>query len=127
MRVAKHVAWNAVRNRTPRLTVIAGLVNKRLAVVHLMEINRDVSGAGVVTRRFNVADRAPCGQIWNVLRYVCPALAVVARQLNEAIIRASTDQALLFRRLGNRENDWRVFDADIVASQSTGKALPAFV
>jgi hypothetical protein len=44
-----------------------------------VEIDGEVSGAGFVTRRLDVADGSPGREIWYVLRYVRPVLAAITR------------------------------------------------
>src|SRR5690348_7779864 len=105
MRVTEHAAWNPVSDRGPRLAVIFRFVDERIAIVHLVKIDGDVSGAGFVTRRFDVADRSPRWQARNVLRDVGPILTTVTRQLHQSVVSAHPDQSLLFRRLGDRKDD----------------------
>ena len=93
VRVAQHAARNAVGDRLPRLAVIGGLVDERVAVVHLVEVDGQVGGARVVARRLDVADRAPRRQVGNVLRHVRPGLPAVARELHLAVVGAGPDQA----------------------------------
>src|SRR5207248_11721368 len=45
-----HAVWNVVRDLRPRFPVIRGLIGERIAIVHLMEIHRDVCRSRVVAR-----------------------------------------------------------------------------
>src|SRR6185503_5636542 len=43
MRITQHAAWNTIRDCSPRLPVIFRLVDEGIAIVYLVEINRQVS------------------------------------------------------------------------------------
>src|SRR5262249_10965375 len=93
----------------------------------LMKLDRDVRGAGVVPRRLDVADGSPRREIRDVLRAVGPALAAVARHLDEPVVGADPDHARLLRRLCNRVNDAAVLDTDVVGRQAARASLAALV
>jgi len=73
--ITQHARRNSVRDLRPRFAEIVGLVNERIAVVHLVKIHRDVSHACVPARSFDVAHGAPLGQAADIGRDVCPILA----------------------------------------------------
>src|SRR5215208_8115910 len=104
MRITQHAPRNAVSDRFPRLAVVLCLVNERIAVIHLVEIDRQISSAGFVPGRLDVADCTPRRQVRNVLRYVSPIFAAIARQLDQAVIGSYPDQSYFFGRLSNRED-----------------------
>src|SRR6185369_4254584 len=94
MRITQHTVRNAVSDRFPRPPEIRRLVDERIAIVHLVKVDRDVSSAWFVTRWFDVADRAERRQVGNVLRDVGPILTTIARYLHETVIRSYPDQSL---------------------------------
>src|SRR5205085_11780666 len=110
-----------------RPAVVRGPVDERIAVVHLMEIDRHVGRARIMARRLDVADRAPGGQPGNVRGDVGPARAGVARQLDLSVVAAGPGHALLAGRLGDREDDAGVLDADVVRREAARALLPRLV
>ena len=92
-----------------------------------MAIDGEVRSFGVVARRFDVADRAPWKHVRNVLRKVRPGLTAIASDLHLTIVCAGPNRAGFLRRFGDREDYARVFDADVVASQTARKSLLALV
>ncbi len=122
LRVAQHALRDAVGDQLERLAVVGGAVDERIAVVHLVEVHRHVGRARVVARRRDAADRAPRRQPGHVLRDVGPRLAVVARHLQQAVVGAGPDQALLLRRLRDAIDDARVLHADVVRGEAAGAA-----
>ena len=92
-----------------------------------MEVDGDVRRARLESRGLDAADGAERRQIRDVLRHVRPALAAVARHLNEAVVGAGPDHARLLRRLGNAVDDVEVLDTDVVGRESAGALLLALV
>ena len=92
-----------------------------------MAVDGDVRCARVVARSLDVADRAPRKHVRNVLRQVRPRLTAVASDLHLAIVCARPNRSRFFRRFSYGENYAGVFDADVVARQSAGESLLAFV
>ena len=84
---------NPVCNQLPGLTKVGCFVDPRVAIVLLMAIDSEVSGASVVARSFDVADRALRQHIGNIPGNVRPGLAAIASDLHLAIIRARPNRA----------------------------------
>ena len=100
--VAEHRLGNAAAQRLPRLAVIGRLINVRVAVVDLMAVNRNVGRAARVPRGFNVVDRTPFQKARHVGRQIfLPRLAAVAREADDAVIRADPEHAFFLRRFGH--------------------------
>src|SRR5581483_11843901 len=78
-------------------------------------------------RRLDVAHRAEWWKARQIRRDVGPVRAGIARHLHQAVVGAGPDQALLERRLGNREHDAGVFDADVVWRETAGNLLVRLV
>ena len=89
----------------PALAVVAGLVDKGIADVLLVEVDRDVGGARTVPRRFDVADNSPRWQIGNVGGDVGPVRAAIQGDMHEPVVRTGPDHALLQRRFGDGKDD----------------------
>ncbi len=127
MRIAEHVVRNPSGDQRPGLSVVRGLVNKRIAKVHLMAVNGQVGCAWVVARGFDVVHRAPLREVGKIFRDVAPVFSPVACHLHLPVVGTRPDQPRLFRRLGQRENHARIFHADVVGSEPSGNLLSALV
>ena len=127
MGVAQHGVRNSVGDRLPRLAVVLGAKDERIAIVDLVPVYREVCRAGVVTRRFDVRHRAPLRELVNIGRDIGPRLAAIARELHIAVIGAGPDQARLFGRFGDGKHHAGIFHADIVAREAARESLPRFV
>src|SRR5207302_10643973 len=123
VRIGEGAPGNPVDNLLPALAVIGRLVDERVPIVHLMEVDGDVCGGGVVARRLDVAHGAPGREVRNVGRHVGPALAPVSTQVEESVVGAGPEQPRLERRFGNGEHYARVLDADVVGGETAGDAL----
>ena len=86
---------NIRSQRLPALSIVFGLVHVRIAVVHLMEIDRDVGGSGIVAGRLDVTNRAPRWQIGDVRRDVGPVCAAIPRDVDQTVIGAGPNDSLL--------------------------------
>src|SRR5204863_8480164 len=122
-----HAARNAIRDRFPGLAVVLRLVDEWIAIVHLMKIDGEISCAGFVARRLDIADRAPRRQVGNVLCHVGPVLTAITCELDETVIRSGPDQYFFFWRLSDREDNREILNTDIVVSQTTAKSLIALI
>ena len=118
MRVAEHAVRNSVGNGRPGLSVIRGLVGKRVANVHLVKVDTDVSRPRVVARSLDVAHRSPLGKIRNVFCDVGPVFPAVSRDLHVTVVGSRPDHTCLFRRFRDRKNGSRIFHADVVRRQA---------
>ena len=96
---AFRVLW--CNKRRPRFAVVSCLENVRLHLAKGMPIKRGISGAGVEVARLDPAYPRILGQTGDVTDDICPSLAAVARELKIAVIRADSDQSLLFRRFAD--------------------------
>src|ERR1700755_546191 len=83
---------NARVDLLPTLSVVARLGEVGLEVVPLVHRRRDVGGGRVVRRSLDGVYLYPLGHV--LRRDVRPRLPVVARQLYEAVVRASPDDSL---------------------------------
>src|SRR5215475_3304430 len=61
----------------PRLAQVSRLVDKRISIVHKMEIDADVDSTGVKSGWRNARDRAPWRQPTDIFRDVDPIAAIV--------------------------------------------------
>ena len=102
-----------------------GLVDPRIAVVHLMAVDGEVRRAGVVARRLDVADvphggspgcsRVTFVQLLPPSRVTCTRPSLVPAQISLCSM----------RRLGDREHDAGVLDADVVGREAARDLLAA--
>ena len=76
----------------PGLAVIASPVQVGVHIVDHMRVNDDERRPGIERRRLDHLDRGPLGQAGQVLGDVGPALAGIARDVHQAIVRAHPDQ-----------------------------------
>src|SRR5215471_7149619 len=118
---------DAVGDLRPGLAVIVGLVDKRIPVVHLVEVNGYVSRGRVVARGFDVGERPPLRQVGNVFGEVRPGFAAVAGQLQQTIIGSRPDHAGFLRRFGNGEHHAGIFHADVIRCETAGAAHSTLV
>ena len=123
---AQHAVWNPVGDRLPRLAVVVRLVHIRIAIVRVVEIDREVGRRRVVMGRFDAADPAPQRERVEVLRQVRPGLPAVARHLHLTVIGARPDQAALPRRFGEKDNRF-VTGAAVVAGEAARGSLSILV
>src|SRR5215469_5381661 len=96
---------------------VSGLVEERITVIHQMEINADVSGACIETGRRDARNRAPWGKSTDVLGDIDPLTAIVGVP-NLAVVGSGPYESFLHRRGRDRENDFSVELAEIVADDS---------
>src|SRR5438552_3931870 len=59
VRIAEHRMRNAISDRFPGLAIVGRFVDERIAIVHLMTIDSEVSRARAISGWFDVADCAP--------------------------------------------------------------------
>src|SRR5262245_9544500 len=118
VRVAVYALRQIAGNRLPRPAVVRRLVDERVTVVDLMQVDGHVCDAVVESRRLDIADGAPRGKAGQIRGDVCPARAGIARHLHLTVVRAGPDDALLDWRLGDREHDAGILDADVVRCES---------
>src|SRR5579864_2022043 len=127
MDVGERAARDAVDDRRPGAAVVPGLEDERIAVVDLVQVDGDVGGAGLVARRLDGAHRPPGRQAVEVRGHVGPGLAAVLGELQLAVVGPGPDEARLQPRLGDREDDAGVLDADVVGGEAAGDLLARLV
>ena len=76
----------------PGAAVIRRAIDVRGAVLQLITVRGEVSGAGCVVRRFDAGD--PCVRPEVPGRHVLPCLAAIASDVHEPVIGARPDQSL---------------------------------
>ena len=103
----------------PGLAIIRGLIDERIAIVHLVQIDRDVARPRIITGRLDVGERSERRQVQDVLGDVCPVLSGVAGDLQLAVVGPGPDAALLDRRFGNGENGAAQFHRQVVVGQAS--------
>src|SRR5215831_742250 len=118
---------NAVGDLRPGFAVIIGLVDKRVPVVHLVEVHRNIGGSGIVAGGLDVRKRSPLRQVGNILSDVSPVFAAVAGQLQQTVIGSRPDHAGFFRRFGNGEHHPGIFHAYVVWAEAAGNAHSTLV
>src|SRR5947208_16267487 len=106
LRIFAHAVYvgaigNSGSDGVPRFSEIGCSEDVGLKIIKPMTIDCDAGGIRVVRRRINNADCAPLRHLWG---YVRPVLAIVSRNLNQAIVGAGPDCSLLLRRFGELEN-----------------------
>src|SRR5262249_47175408 len=104
-----------------------GLVDKRVPVVHLVQVYSDIGGGGIVARGLDVGVRSPIRQVGNIFRDIGPVFAAVAGQLQQAIIGSRPDHAGFFGRFGNSEHDPGIFHANVIGAETAGAAHSTLV
>src|SRR6266699_3531526 len=77
----------------PGLAIVLRFGEIRLEIVLFVAIGGYIGRGGIVWRRLYDADERPLGQIWR--RHVLPALAAIARDMHETIIRACPEKSTL--------------------------------
>ncbi len=80
----------------PGFAEVGGLENVGLEIVELVRVHGGVGGSRFERGSFEEADHGPLGNFFG--RDVGPVFAAIARQLNQAIIRAGPEQAFLLGR-----------------------------
>ena len=93
---------NSVDDLSPRFAEVVRAIDVRRDVVHLVTVDRDVSSRGVMRRSVDQTHHAPRRQIMR--RDVVPGCAVVARQLDQAVVGADPNRPRGHRRRRNRVN-----------------------
>ena len=101
----------------PRLAVVVGAEEVRLVVARAVQVGRDVSGRGIEGGCVNRQDVGAAGDRQARNRHVMPGLALVHRQLDEAVVGADPDDAALDGGQCQRLNR--------AANGSPGRAAPA--
>ncbi len=92
-------------------------------IVQAVRVNDDIGGARLEGRGLDAANGPPLGQPVDVGGYVVPVFAVVAGQVNQAIVRAGPQQALLPGRFGDGEDGAVDFGARVVAGDGAAGPL----
>ena len=114
------------REQRPGLAVVARPVEVGMHIVEHVGVDDEVGRRRVERRRLDHLDRAPLRQPGQVLGDVGPGLAAVASHVDEAVVRADPDQALLLGRFGDRRDRAVVLRGRVVAGDRTaGPLLPA--
>ena len=125
---AHHAREGVVRNPAidgrPGLAGIVGDEQVRPEIVPLIHGRGDVGGFGVVRRGFDGIDLDPFGHRFG--RDIGPAEAAIARDVNQAVVRAGPDQTLLERRFGDGEDRIVVLDAAVVLGDLAARRDPAW-
>ena len=105
---ARLVRGQAVHDRRPSLAVVVSAEEVRLVVAGLVQVGRHVGGRRIEVGRFDRQDVRPPRdrQVGN--RDVGPGLALVGRQLDQAVVRACPDDTAPHR--GERERLDRATD-----------------
>ena len=114
-------------NRFPLFPVVFGFVNEGIAVIHLVQVHRDITRPGMITGRFDVADRAFGRQFRDILSHISLIGTAVLRYMQKAVVCAGPEQSLLNRGFGNGKNRAVIQGTDIVTRNAAGLLLPAFV
>src|SRR4030042_4701278 len=104
MGVAENTLRDGGAEERPRFSVVRRLINIRVTVVLLVEVDGEVAGPGTEPRGLDVADRAARGRPRNVRRDVCPVLPAVAGGVDETVGRTGPDLAGLERGFGQGED-----------------------
>src|SRR5438045_1263775 len=91
-RMHKVVLRDSVGDAGPRLTVVGGLEDVRLAIVVLVILHRNVSRAGVMRRRINQTHTSEIRHAGR--RDLVPALAAIPGDIDQAIVTAGPDGVL---------------------------------
>src|SRR5207302_5994068 len=105
----------------PGLAEVAGLKKVGLEIIDLMGVDRGVGGASFEPRRFDQADHGPFGKTFR--SDVGPSFSIVTRELDQAIVGADPDQAFLFRRFRNGEDQVVELDAGLVFGDGAARVL----
>src|SRR6516162_11644010 len=87
---------NAGGDLRPSLAEVCGLENVGFEVVELVGVDGRIGGAGIPGRSFDEADEGPLGNRFR--SSVAPSFAVVAGELDLAVIGAGPDDAFLLGR-----------------------------
>src|SRR5262249_1267397 len=127
VRIAERGMRNAAGDLRPGFAVIIGLVDKRVPVVHLVQVYSDIGGGGIVAGGLDVGVRSPIRQVGNIFRDIGPVFAAVAGQLQQAIIGSRPDHAGFFGRFGNSEHDPGIFHANVIGAETAGAAHSTLV
>ena len=88
-----------------------------------MRIDRHIGRTGVVLARLDRRHRTPLRQPGHVRRHVGPRLATVACDVQQAVHRASPNQVLHQRRLGDRKEHRHVLNKQVVDHDTAGRLL----
>src|SRR5262249_2057866 len=102
LRIGQRSAFRqSVADLRPRLSEVGSLVEPWIAIVHHVEIYRDVGRTRIEIRRLDLRYRSPGRQATDVLGDVIPRLPGIAGIPDLAIVGAGPDQALL--HVGGRD------------------------
>ena len=102
----------------PPLSVVGSLVNKGIAIVHLVKIDGEVSGRGVdASKDRYCSPYRPAADPGSLSVTSVQLAPLVARHPDLAVIGPGPDEARFASRLGDGEEDRSVLDAGVVGSQ----------
>jgi hypothetical protein len=127
MGIAEHAFRDTGCDGRPGFSVIGGLIDVRIAVIDLVEVNGYVCPPGVIAGRLDLGHIPPWRQAGNGLGDIVPMAASVPGDMDKAIIRPGPDDIPVEGRLGDGEERAVKLDTRVVRGQAAGRLLFALV